>query len=327
MEELVELMDHLSSVTDYIGGTFDINLPQIIIVGEPSSGKSSIIESIIGMDILPKGINIMTRCPVFIQLNHTEGIEYARFSHKPHQMFYDLGQIPIEITIRTKALLEKNKKFTNKIIHLTIFSPKVLNFNLIDLPGLPRLDEVKILTVHTEIEQIIMEFLTFDDTIILGVIEANEDIRQSEVFKIISRVDKSLEHTIGVITKVDLCESQKTVMNMIENRNIIPGKGWAPVKYRSLNDLNMRRDIYSALDNEVQYFQTNYPNLNDACGSTYLKKIIYAEMKDIIISSLPDIMRTLQNEVDKSEALVKQLKYYNDNIEKRDVILKFRICN
>jgi len=52
------------------GLRFDLNLPQLVVVGSQSSGKSSVLENIVGKDFLPRGTNIVTRCPLVLQLVH-----------------------------------------------------------------------------------------------------------------------------------------------------------------------------------------------------------------------------------------------------------------
>lgn len=66
-----------------------INLPQIVTVGAQSSGKSSVLEMIIGKDILPRGQGIVTRRPTIIQLYTIPhgAQEYAYFSHKKSKNF------------------------------------------------------------------------------------------------------------------------------------------------------------------------------------------------------------------------------------------------
>lgn len=69
-----------------------IELPQIVVVGAQSSGKSSVLESIVGRDFLPRGTGIVTRCPLILNLKRIEdkdkngkeppADEYAEFSHK-----------------------------------------------------------------------------------------------------------------------------------------------------------------------------------------------------------------------------------------------------
>ena len=51
-----------------------IELPQIVVVGAQSSGKSSVLESIVGRDFLPRGSGIVTRCPLVLNLKRIEGV-------------------------------------------------------------------------------------------------------------------------------------------------------------------------------------------------------------------------------------------------------------
>lgn len=44
-----------------------LDLPQIAVVGSQSSGKSSVLEALVGRDFLPRGSNIVTRRPLILQ--------------------------------------------------------------------------------------------------------------------------------------------------------------------------------------------------------------------------------------------------------------------
>lgn len=54
MEKLIPVINKLQEVFSTVG--FDgLDLPQIVVVGSQSSGKSSVLESIVGRDFLPRG--------------------------------------------------------------------------------------------------------------------------------------------------------------------------------------------------------------------------------------------------------------------------------
>ena len=46
----------------------NISIPQLVTIGSQSSGKSSILNSILGIDILPTGSNMVTRTPLQLEL-------------------------------------------------------------------------------------------------------------------------------------------------------------------------------------------------------------------------------------------------------------------
>src|SRR5258708_4203047 len=77
-----------------------LDLPRIVAIGSQSSGKTSVIESLVGKDFLPRGKDIVTRRPLVLQLHRIEdeGEEYGEFSHRPGRL-YDFIQIRREIEI------------------------------------------------------------------------------------------------------------------------------------------------------------------------------------------------------------------------------------
>ena len=53
-------------------------------VGSQSSGKSSVVEALVGREFLPRGTGIVTRRPLVVQMVHTPGdAEWAEFLHLP----------------------------------------------------------------------------------------------------------------------------------------------------------------------------------------------------------------------------------------------------
>ncbi len=67
MEALLPVLQKLHGVLSSIGD-FQITLPSIVVVGGQSSGKSSVLEAIVGRDFLPRGIGVVTRRPLELQL-------------------------------------------------------------------------------------------------------------------------------------------------------------------------------------------------------------------------------------------------------------------
>ena len=93
IENLVPLIIKLQNAFSMIKARNSIELPQLVVVGAQSSGKSSVLESIVGRDFLPRGNGIVTRCPLVLNLKRIDGEvdkdgqkhpadEYAEFSHK-----------------------------------------------------------------------------------------------------------------------------------------------------------------------------------------------------------------------------------------------------
>ena len=111
----------------------EIEFPQIVVLGSQSTGKSSVLENIIGEEILPKGMGVITRRPIEIQLINSKN-EWVEFKNDPGQRFSF-----VEACKHITFLIEKTcifKAILNIPIRISIFSPKVINLLLIDLPGI-----------------------------------------------------------------------------------------------------------------------------------------------------------------------------------------------
>lgn len=73
MEELIPIASKLQDVLGALGQSTNLDLPQIVVIGGQSSGKSSVLESIVGRSFLPRGTGIVTRRPLVLQLFNTSG--------------------------------------------------------------------------------------------------------------------------------------------------------------------------------------------------------------------------------------------------------------
>jgi GTP-binding protein EngB required for normal cell division len=65
MEALISVLNKLQDVFANVGSE-GISLPQIVVVGAQSSGKSSVLESLVQKDFLPRGPNILIRRPLIL---------------------------------------------------------------------------------------------------------------------------------------------------------------------------------------------------------------------------------------------------------------------
>ena len=148
---LVPLINRLQDIfsqagVEALGG--DLELPQIAVVGSQSSGKSSVLEALVGRDFLPRGPEICTRRPLVLQLVHTPfhhsnhhnpaPAEWGEFLHRPGEIFTDFEAIREEIEFETNRGVGSNKGVSDKQIRLKICSPHVLTMTLVDLPGITR---------------------------------------------------------------------------------------------------------------------------------------------------------------------------------------------
>ena len=120
-----------------------IRLPEIVVVGDQSVGKSSVLEAISGIQ-LPRAQYICTRCPLELRMKSTNGNEYAVIrsgtsSEEDAKTIPDLNEIANEVTRLTKEIAGDGANVSSNPIYLTVYKRDIpYDLTLIDLPGITR---------------------------------------------------------------------------------------------------------------------------------------------------------------------------------------------
>ncbi|KAL3737847.1 hypothetical protein ACJRO7_019385 [Eucalyptus globulus] len=321
MESLIGLVNRIQRACtvlgDHGGGgaalpTLWEALPSVAVVGGQSSGKSSVLESIVGRDFLPRGSGIVTRRPLVLQLHKTEsGIqEYAEFLHLPKRRFTDFSMVRNEIQDETDRLTGKSKQISPIPIHLSIFSPNVVNLTLIDLPGLTKVAvEGQPESIVHDIETMVRSYVEKPNCIILAITPANQDIATSDSIKLAREVDPSGERTFGVLTKLDLMDKGTNAIEVLEGRSYRLQHPWVGIVNRSQADINKNVDMIFARRKEREFFATSaeYGHLASKMGSEYLAKLLSKHLESVIRARLPDITSLINKTIDELEAELNHL--------------------
>ncbi|KAJ6963013.1 dynamin-related protein 1E-like [Populus alba x Populus x berolinensis] len=293
MESLISLVNRIQRACTILGDyggdsggaaaaslpTLWESLPSVAVVGGQSSGKSSVLESIVGRDFLPRGSGIVTRRPLVLQLHKTEpGItEYAEFLHKQRERFTDFAMVRKEIQDETDKITGKSKQISPVPIHLSIYSPNVVNLTLIDLPGLTKVAvEGQPESIVKDIENMVRLYVEKPNCIILAITPANQDIATSDAIKLAREVDPAGERTFGVLTKLDLMDKGTNAQDVLEGRAYPLQHPWVGIVNRSQADINKNVDMIAARQREREFFSTSpdYGHLAGRMGSEYLAKLL-----------------------------------------------------
>lgn len=325
MDTLIPVINKLQnalSMTD-IGC---IDLPQIIVVGSQSSGKSSVLECLVGKDFLPRGSGIITRRPLILQLVNTKtdnNLEWGEFLHKKEK-FYDFNLIKEEIIKETERITGKNKQISSTPINLTIYSPNVLNLTLIDLPGLTKVpvgDQPK--NIETQIRNMVLQFISNPKAIILAISAANVDIANSDALKVARDVDPHGQRTIGVLTKLDLMDKGTDAMDILLG-NVYPLRlGFIGVVNRSQEDINANITIQESLEKEKAFFESHpkYSLIKNKCGYPYLANTLNNLLMNHVRECLPDLKRQLKLKLNSAYASLNELGDPHLNQSKNALLL------
>jgi vacuolar protein sorting-associated protein 1 len=162
-----------------------IKLPRIAMLGGQSAGKSSVLESIVGLDCLPRGDGLCTRRPLELRLNHVpdQSIPWAKFEEVPGKKFTDFAEVKSTIDFLTDKVCGKSKNIIDKPIVLTVYSNTCPDLTLVDLPGITRIP-MQGSDQPENIEQITRamahRYVSDSRTIILCVLPANADMTTSD---------------------------------------------------------------------------------------------------------------------------------------------------
>ncbi|KAH8032527.1 hypothetical protein HPB51_025980 [Rhipicephalus microplus] len=319
MEALIPVINKLQDVFNTIGADA-LQLPQIVVVGAQSSGKSSVLESLVGRDFLPRGSGIVTRRPLVLQLVYVskddvqhrsadEGTlqleEWAKFLHTKNKIYTDFDTVREEIEAETDRMSGTNKGICPEPISLKIFSSRVVNLALVDLPGLTKVpvgDQPD--DIEQQVRTLILHYISNPNSLILAVTAANTDFATSEALKLAREVDPDGRRTLAVITKLDLMDAGTDAMDVLCGR-VIPVKlGIIGVVNRSQQDIKDHKPIADALRDEALFLQRKYPALAARNGTEYLAKTLNRLLMHHIRDCLPELKTRVNVMISQFQSLL-----------------------
>ncbi|XP_010268467.1 PREDICTED: dynamin-related protein 3A-like isoform X3 [Nelumbo nucifera] len=322
---VIPIVNRLQDIFAPLGGSFPkINLPQVAVIGSQSSGKSSVLEALVGRDFLPRGSDICTRRPLVLQLEHRprrpntdDDREWGEFLHLPEKRFYDFSAIRREIQAETEREAGTNKGVSDKQIRLKISSPNVLNITLVDLPGMTKVpvgDQPS--DIEARIRTMIMSYIKHETCVILAVSPANSDLATSDALQMARAADPAGSRTIGVITKLDIMDRGTDARNFLLGRVIPLRLGYIGVVNRSQEDINQDWSIVEALNYEENFFHNHpvYHGLSDQCGIPQLANKLNKILEQHIRTVLPRLKAELNSQM---VAVVKEIRTYGEDIESK----------
>lgn len=309
MENLISLVNKIQRACTALGDHGDESalptlwdsLPSIAVVGGQSSGKSSVLESIVGKDFLPRGSGIVTRRPLVLQLHRVdEKREWAEFMHLPRKRFTDFAAVRKEIADETDRETGRSKAISGVPIHLSIYSPEVVNLTLIDLPGLTKVAiEGQPESISQDIETMVRSYIEKPNCIILAISPANQDLATSDAIKISREVDPKGERTFGVLTKVDLMDKGTDAVEILEGRSYKLQFPWVGVVNRSQADINKNTDMIVARRKEREFWSSSpeYKHMANRMGSEFLAKMMSKHLESVIKSRIPGLQSLISKTI------------------------------
>ncbi|KAK4058297.1 mitochondrial dynamin GTPase Msp1 [Microbotryomycetes sp. JL221] len=322
--KLIEIRSILLSIGEEAG----LTLPSIVVVGSQSSGKSSVLEAIVGREFLPKGDNMVTRRPIELTLVHT-----PPSSSDPHPRtvaeFPSLGAGHItDFALVQQTLVDLNLSVpatecvSEKPIQLKIYSPNVPDLSLVDLPGyvqVSSMDQPE--ELKEKISKLCDKYIR-SPNIILAVCAADVDLANSPALRASKKVDPLGMRTIGVVTKMDLVDADAGAAILSNGRYPLAlgyvGVVCKPSSKGRETRLIKRDDDGGSLVGPIKaqedaYFGSNahaYSQEGVMVGTNTLKRRLMQVLEESMASSLHSISNAVAIELEEASYQFKV--QYND---------------
>lgn len=309
--QMIEIRNILTAVDSQ---SETLKLPSIVVVGSQLSGKSSVLEAIVGQEFLPKGNNMVTRRPIELTLvNAPESAsEVAEFPAL--KMFNVTDFLQVQKTLfDLNMAVPAAECISNDPIQITIRSPKVPDLTLVDLPGYIQVEAAdQPLELKQKIRALCNRYLE-EPNIILAISAADVDLANSSALRAAKLADPRGERTVGVVTKLDLVEPEKARAILL-NRKYPLRMGYVGVITRAPPPLGAlsgglfgRRQVtgyqsYVAQQNfEFGYFKEHRSEFaGTVTGSRNLKKKLMKVLEKSMSASLRPTHLAIQRELEET---------------------------
>ncbi|EGB10052.1 hypothetical protein AURANDRAFT_845, partial [Aureococcus anophagefferens] len=311
-----------ASVVDTLGqlqalaltlGSAALELPQIVVLGSQSSGKSSAIEALVGLSFLPRGSGIVTRCPLLLHLRPREAGDgrgdYAVFGHRT-DVFHDFDAVRREIEDRTAAVAGPGKGICGTPIVLRVHASGAPALTLVDLPGVTKVpvrgqpDDI-----GDTIRALCQAFAANPRSILLCVSAATQDLANSDALLLAREADPSGARTIGVLTKVDAMEDGTDCAPTLRNELLPLKLGYVAIVCRGQRDLDRGLSLSESRAKERAFFAAKpaYADVPAACGVPRLAAKLSALLVAATVDAVPALRRECGRHLAIAEAEVARL--------------------
>ena len=332
------LLDIIDALRE-LGVNNFVDLPQIIVVGDQSSGKSSVLEAISRVKFPVNG-DVCTRFATELILRRAPGsettssvsIQFADEGHAARPSFkkntFDKGKLADLIKEAKEIMGIRNggaKQFSKDILRIEVTGPDMPPVTLVDLPGIFHSATADQDGKGREIvNQLIDSYIRQSKSIILAVVAADQQLAAQAVLDKAVEHDPKRERTIGVITKPDMADRQneKKYLDLAKGRETMHklALGWYVLRNRSEEERSSEAAERDAA--EEAFFRSNgWSSINPANrGVESLRKRLSKVLLEHIRNSLPELIDNIdlnlwnrKRELDrlgKSRSTAKELRSY-----------------
>jgi GTPase SAR1 family protein len=322
-EELLNVIDHLRAQ----GISRYIDLPQLIVCGDQSSGKSSVLEAISGLKfptkddlctrfatelILRRGLenNVTITIVPAEDRNDSERAELESFT-APADAVGDLGAL-IESAEKAMGLDKLTRGFSNDVLRVEVSGPRQPHLTLVDLPGLFHGGhKAQSVEDAAMVKSLVRSYMRKSRSIILAVVSAKNDLALQIVTNYAREMDPHGARTLGILTKPDTLHkgsaSESAFVRLAKNQNVVFRLGWHVLVNRDFNNRDCSTEERDRAEREffANGIWTSLPS--DHVGIGALKLRLSRVLHDQILFELPRLVQDVEDGINDCQRRLKAL--------------------
>ncbi len=336
----LKLLDEIDRLRSQ-GISYYVSLPQLIVCGDQSSGKSSSLEAVSGISF-PTKDNLCTRFATEVILRKARDVNVA-VSIVPSQtrpeaecrrllgfreMLDNLQEFPslVEKANDMMGISATGNAFSNDVLRVEVSGPDRPHLTIVDLPGLIHSENKVQSTADVALVLgMVRQYMENKRSIILAVISAKNDYANQIILKLAKEVDPTGGRTLGIITKPDTLsvgsESEAGFVSLARNEDVNFRLGWHVLRNR---DYESRNSTTEARDNaEIQFFsQGIWQDLSrQAVGIVTLRERLSKVLLDQIKAELPSLVDDIQNGVEECQSKLTKLGGRRTTLDEQRIFL------
>ncbi|KAF4973657.1 hypothetical protein FSARC_135 [Fusarium sarcochroum] len=338
------LLDKMDKLRE-LGISNMVPLPQMVVVGDQSAGKSSVLESLTGFHF-PRSVTLCTRhaTEIICRREETESIvisihavdadkDQARSFHRTAtnldaeefaQIFQDAAKV---MGIKSESADgSSGSAFSRDVLRVEISGPNEEHLTVIDVPGMFE-NVTPGVTSKEDIELVknmVQKYIQESRTIILAVVPCNGDIANQKILTYAKEVDPEGKRTLGVLTKPDLAVEEATkavVVDLVRGKRRDLQLGYCIVKNRSADDSSSSPEERTRSEREF-FAKAPWTKLaHDRLGIPALKTRVQQLLMDRTKSEFPKVRGDLTGLLKENEALLKNMGEARSTTEQQRIYI------
>ncbi|TGO54665.1 hypothetical protein BELL_1502g00010 [Botrytis elliptica] len=308
-------------------------LPQLVVCGDQSAGKSSVLEALTEIPF-PRSDNVCTRfaTEIILRRANTESItvkvipDSSRSADEQAkirafvQTITNFDELPdiTKMAMKVMGIRSNNElgsaspTFARDVLSIESCGPTRPQLTLVDLPGIIASETEDASLADVQMASRITEhYIEQPSTICLAVVSAMNDVANQGILSRVLKHDPDGDRTLGIITKPDIppkgSNHEKNFIRLAKNENVRFKLGWHVVRNRRFEEEHfnlMERNMQ-----EISWFQeSNFKVLpEESLGISNLRTRLSALLFEHVQKELPNLRRELESALLISRDQLKKL--------------------